>query len=381
VRPRPGAAVTFGEPICSATARFPASLPIAIRNLTKRYGAFAALDDVSLDIRSGEFITLLGPSGSGKTTLLMVLAGFVRPEAGSVLFGEREVVLLPPHKRDIGMVFQNYALFPHMSVAGNLAYPLRLRGVGRTECAARVRDALDLVQLAGFGDRGVEELSGGQKQRVALARAVIFEPRILLMDEPLSALDKKLREQMQLEVRRLHDRLGLTTVYVTHDQREALTMSDRIAVIDRGGIVQIDRPLELYEQPHTQFVADFIGETHVLPVRVQDGRASLFGRPLRLARPLLSAAPNQVLALRPEKLRFLEGADGGDLNEIEGRIRQHVFQGDSQLTYVTVAEGREIAVRRWHAVDTARHTPSTPVRVGFSPADTILVPALPDLPT
>jgi putative spermidine/putrescine transport system ATP-binding protein len=186
---------------------------------------------------------------------------------------------------------------------------------------------------------------------------------------------------MQLEVRRLHDRLGLTTVYVTHDQREALTMSDRIAVIDRGRIVQIDRPLELYEQPHTQFVADFIGETHVLPVRVHDGQASFFGRPLRLSRPLLSAAPNQVLALRPEKLRFLEGADGGDLNEIEGRIRQHVFQGDSQLTYVTVAEGREIAVRRSHAVDTARHAPGTPVRVGFSPADTIIVPALPDLPT
>lgn len=352
-----------------------AALPITIRGLTKRYGSFAALDDVDLAIGSGEFLTLLGPSGSGKTTLLMVLAGFVQPDTGSVMFGEREVVLLPPHKRDIGMVFQNYALFPHMTVAGNLAYPLNLRGHGRREVADRVAQALDLVQLAGFGERGVDQLSGGQRQRVALARAVIFEPRILLMDEPLSALDKNLRERMQLEIRRLHDRLGLTSVYVTHDQREALTMSDRIAVMNRGQILQVDQPRDLYDQPSTRFVADFIGETHCVPVEVRNGEALLFGRSLRLGRPLASAAASQALALRPEKLRLLTGAAAPDLNVIEGTVRQHVFQGDSIVTYVALPDGHYIAVRRSHGLDEELPAVASPVRVGIAPRDTIIVPA------
>ena len=195
------------------------SLPISIRNVTKTYGTFTALDNVSLEIASGEFITLLGPSGSGKTTLLMVLAGFIRPASGEVRFGDRDVSLLAPHKRDVGMVFQNYALFPHMTVAGNVGYPLRLRGVAKAEVADRVQKVLELVQLGELGTRSIDQLSGGQRQRVALARAIVFEPRILLMDEPLSALDKKLREEMQIEVRHLHQRLGMTTVYVTHDQR------------------------------------------------------------------------------------------------------------------------------------------------------------------
>ena len=283
-------AIPAGASEAGATTATP-SLPITIRGLTKRYGSFRALDDVDLAIRNGEFLTLLGPSGSGKTTLLMVLAGFVQPDAGSVLFGDREVVLLPPHKRDVGMVFQNYALFPHMTVAGNLAYPLKLRGRSRQEIADRTAHALDLVQLAGFGDRGVDQLSGGQRQRVALARAVIFEPRILLMDEPLSALDKNLRERMQLEIRRLHDRLGMTTVYVTHDQREALTMSDRVAVLNGGRILQIDAPRDLYDRPTSLFTAEFIGETHCLPVEVRDGEARLFGRPLRLERPSRQRRP------------------------------------------------------------------------------------------
>jgi putative spermidine/putrescine transport system ATP-binding protein len=352
-----------------------ASLPVTIRELTKRYGSFAALKDVDLAIRSGEFLTLLGPSGSGKTTLLMVLAGFVRPDAGSVAFGEREVVLLPPHKRDIGMVFQNYALFPHMTVAGNLAYPLKLRGHGKQDIADRVAQALALVQLEGYGERGVDQLSGGQRQRVALARAVIFEPRILLMDEPLSALDKNLRERMQLEIRRLHDRLGLTTVYVTHDQREALTMSDRIAVMNHGQILQVDRPRDLYDRPSTRFIAEFIGETHCIPIEIQNGEASLFGRTLRLATPLGNTAPAQALVLRPERLQLV-GVDQPthDLNTIDGTVRQHVFQGDSVVTFVSLPDGHDIAVRHPYRNDSEHLQPGTAVRVGIAPRDTIVVP-------
>ena len=210
------------------------ALNISIKSITKTYGDFHALNDVNLEVNSGEFLTLLGPSGSGKTTLLMVLAGFTRPDYGSVKFGEEEIILKPPHLREIGMVFQNYALFPHMNVEDNIGYPQKLRGVSKSETKLNVDEALSIVKLDGLGKRRVGELSGGQKQRVALARAIVFKPKILLMDEPLSALDKKLREEMQIELRQLHDSLNITTVYVTHDQKEALTMSDRIAVINGG---------------------------------------------------------------------------------------------------------------------------------------------------
>ena len=227
------------NPEKSAGGRSP---PLRIRGLSKHYGRTTALHEVDLDVDSGEFITLLGPSGSGKTTLLMILAGFVRPNGGSVMVGGEEIIVMPPHKRNVGMVFQNYALFPHMNVFENIAFPLRQRRVERKETAERVQKVLELVHLAGYGERRTDQLSGGQRQRVALARAIVFEPRILLMDEPLSALDKKLREQMQIEIRHLHQRLGMTTVYVTHDQREAITMSDRIAVMNQGRIVQLDTP-------------------------------------------------------------------------------------------------------------------------------------------
>jgi putative spermidine/putrescine transport system ATP-binding protein len=352
----------------------PASLPITITNLRKNYGSFAALDNVSLAINSGEFITLLGPSGSGKTTLLMVLAGFVRPDSGSVRFGDKEVVLLPPHKRDIGMVFQNYALFPHMTVGGNLAYPLKLRGVGKAEIADRVKKALDLVHLGGYGDRKIDQLSGGQRQRVALARAVIFEPRILLMDEPLSALDKNLREAMQLEIRRLHDRLGLTTVYVTHDQREALTMSDRIAVINRGQVVQLDGPKDLYERPRTQFVANFIGESHSLPVEVRGNEVNFNGTTIRLAQELNSNATKQMLVLRPEKLHFIPGEPSALDNVITGTVNQSVFQGDSIVTYVQVAGDHEIAVRQPHRTNVLVPGNGETVKIGLAVEDTIVVP-------
>lgn len=259
------------------------SLNISISDVTKKYDEFYALKDVSLEINSGEFMTLLGPSGSGKTTLLMVLAGFTNPDYGSVKFGDEEVILKPPHLRGIGMVFQNYALFPHMTVEQNVGYPQKLRGVNATEIKRSVEEALGTVKLEGLGHRGITELSGGQKQRVALARAIVFKPKILLMDEPLSALDKKLREEMQIELRQLHDTLNMTTVYVTHDQKEALTMSDRITVINDGELMQLGTPNEIYEHPNNHFIADFIGESSLLPIAVRNGKASLNGEEIALA--------------------------------------------------------------------------------------------------
>jgi len=354
-----------------------ASLPISIHGVTKRYGAFTALDAVDLEVDSGEFLTLLGPSGSGKTTLLMVLAGFIRPESGTVLFGDRDVSLAPPHKRDVGMVFQNYALFPHMSVAGNVAYPLKLRSVPKAEIGGRVREALDLVQLGALGERRIDQLSGGQRQRVALARAIVFEPRILLMDEPLSALDKKLREEMQIEVRNLHRRLGLTTVYVTHDQREALTMSDRVAVIDGGRIRQIGRPRDIYERPDSRFIAEFIGESQFLPVVLRDGAAWLDSRRLAVERPLPAARGPHVLVVRPEKLAVLPAADPGHgLNLFEGTVREVVYQGESSLVYVSLAGGLELSVRRpTRGTDAVPIEPGAPIRMGLAPADVVIVPA------
>ena len=243
------------------------SLAISIKDLTKSYGKVFALDTVSIDIKAGEFLTLLGPSGSGKTTLLMAIAGFNRPDKGSIKFADQEMILTPPHKREVGMVFQNYALFPHMSVFENVAFPLKLRKVSTSEIENRVLDALKTVQLSDYRSRKIDQLSGGQRQRVALARAFVFGPRILLMDEPLSALDKKLREQMQIELKQLHRKLGVTTVYVTHDQREALTMSDRIAVMMEGDILQLGSPEEVYENPQDIKVAEFIGspKMNILP--------------------------------------------------------------------------------------------------------------------
>ncbi|HWP16668.1 MAG TPA: ATP-binding cassette domain-containing protein, partial [Xanthobacteraceae bacterium] len=238
--------------------------PLIIDAVTQRYGSFLAVDNVTLDIKAGELIALLGPSGCGKTTLLRIIAGFIVQSEGRVVVGENMIDQLPPNRREVGIVFQNYALFPHMSVADNIGFPLSVRAVPAAELGARVDRALDMVQLSGFGGRRPAQLSGGQQQRVAVARALVFEPKLILMDEPLGALDKQLREQMQLEIRRLHQRLGVTMVYVTHDQSEALTMSDRIAVFHRGRIQQLDTPKEMYEYPQNAFVARFIGENNRL---------------------------------------------------------------------------------------------------------------------
>ncbi|MFT4961292.1 MAG: putative spermidine/putrescine transport system ATP-binding protein [Paracoccaceae bacterium] len=350
------------------------ALPISIRNVTKTYGSVFALDDVSLEVKSGEFLTLLGPSGSGKTTLLMVLAGFTRPDQGSLKFGDREVIRTAPHLRNVGMTFQSYALFPHMTVAGNIGYPLRLRNVPKAELADRVERALDTVQLGGFGDRGIDQLSGGQRQRVAVARAIVFEPRILLMDEPLSALDKKLRDQMQIELRNLHEKLGMTTVYVTHDQREALTMSDRIAVVNNGRIMQLATPRELYENPANRFVADFVGDSTFLSVH-KDGDRIMFGaQPLNHTTPAPDATPLLLMA-RPERIHLLDGASDEGMNVFDAVAKQVIYQGDSYLLNAKLTSGEMISVRGTVRQGTVSALPSVgdTIRLGLAPEDTVII--------
>lgn len=363
-----------GKPMSQRTGDM-RSQPLTIKNVAKAYGQLKVLDDVNLDVGSGEFLTLLGASGSGKTTLLMVIAGFARPDSGAVMVGGTDIVRTPAHKRNMGMVFQSYALFPHMNVAANVGYPLRLRGVGRVEIADRVARALDLVQLGHLGERRIDQLSGGQRQRIALARAIVFEPRILLMDEPLSALDKKLREHMQIEIRRLHEKLGMTTIYVTHDQREALTMSDRIAIMDRGRIVQIDEPRRLYERPASRFVADFIGESSFLPIIVEAGIAR-FGDLVLKTGGRLDTAPRQLLVLRPEKLEILGSEQAPGLNVLSGILTELIYQGESFLCQIALGEGHTVVVRGPTRRDTLAGLPELggSMRLGLHPEDTVLVP-------
>src|SRR5438105_5429121 len=275
-------------------------------------GVMRIVDALDLDIERGEFLTLLGPSGSGKTTTLMLLAGFETPTAGEILLEGKPLSRVPPYQRNIGMVFQNYALFPHMNVSDNIGFPLSVRGVSAADIAKRVERALDMVQLSGYGQRRPAQLSGGQQQRVAVARALVFEPKLILMDEPLGALDKQLREQMQLEIRRLHQRLGVTMVYVTHDQAEALTMSDRIAVFHRGKIQQLDTPEQMYEYPKNAFVARFIGENNRLDRSLEanaDGRCTIRiavgDTPIEgtLVEPVPSGGAVTV-SLRPERVQI-----------------------------------------------------------------------------
>lgn len=314
------------------------ALPIHIQSLTKKYGSLFALNSVNLNIKSGEFLTLLGPSGSGKTTLLMAIAGFNRPDSGSIKFGDEEIILKPPHKRDVGMVFQSYALFPHMSVAENIAFPLKLRGVKGKESLDRVNQALATVQLEGLGDRGIEQLSGGQRQRVALARAFVFRPRILLMDEPLSALDKKLREQMQIELKNLHEQLGVTTVYVTHDQREALTMSDRIVVINHGQLIQIDTPHAIYNQPANAFVADFIGESTMLPLSRNRRGGLVYDHQLISTEKSSGGTGEHLLVVRPERVFLLNESDVDREKTVvfSGVVIEFVFQGDTAFVVMSI---------------------------------------------
>jgi putative spermidine/putrescine transport system ATP-binding protein len=349
---------------------------VSIRSAAKRYGPVVALDDVSLDIAPGEFVSLLGPSGSGKTTLLGILGGFVQPSSGSVWVGDRDITFAPPHKRDIGIVFQNYALFPHMSVGENVAFPLRARRQPKAGWARKVADALAMVELGGYESRGISQLSGGQRQRVALARAMVFEPQLILMDEPLSALDKQLRETMQIELRRLHRKLEATIVYVTHDQREALTMSDRVAVMRNGKLVQIDTPERLYDRPCDAFVASFIGEASMLPVTRAGEDAVMLGNTLlRTAHPL-PHGDTLLLAVQTEKLVIDTALNHSGVNRLVCRVTEVLYQGESLRVFATLADGTAISLRQPGSHDARQRIPAAGAQmtVVLDPQDTIVVP-------
>jgi putative spermidine/putrescine transport system ATP-binding protein len=323
---------------------------LSISRLRRLYGDTVAVDDITLDLGQGEFLTFLGPSGSGKTTVLMSIAGFVQPTSGAIVLSGKPLGPLPPHRRNIGMVFQNYALFPHMTVAQNVAFPLEARKVARAEIERKTRQLLELVGLPDHGARLPSQLSGGQQQRVALARAMVFEPPLLLMDEPLGALDKQLRENLQLEMRRLHADLGITFIYVTHDQEEALVMSDRIAVFNNGRIEQIGSPAELYDRPQTRFVADFVGESNFIEASVRqiEGdviRCDSSDGCIHAARPsrALFEGARLALALRPERLRVMpRNASAGGANSLPGSISEIVYLGQARKLVIRTDAGTEL---------------------------------------
>jgi spermidine/putrescine ABC transporter ATP-binding subunit len=357
------------------------ALPILrVEAVTKRFGATVAVDHVSLAIDANEFFALLGPSGCGKTTLLRMLAGFENPSAGRILIDGEDMAGVVPNRRPVNMVFQSYAVFPHMTVADNVAYGLRVSGTARAEIGPRVEAALAMVRLEGFGERNPDQLSGGQRQRVALARALIKRPKVLLLDEPLSALDKKLREEMQLELVRLQHEVGITFVIVTHDQDEALSMANRIAVMDRGRILQVAPPDELYESPSCRMVADFIGTTNLFPGRVLrriDGGIRLEARGIGELRLPEDGEPGSEvgIAVRPEKVRISHERPEDGLIAIPGRVAQLAYFGD--YSHVFVEAGANLRITCYRTNDTRRQ--AAPLAVGdacwvsWRPADCILL--------
>jgi putative spermidine/putrescine transport system ATP-binding protein len=320
-------------------------------DVEKMYGHFHAVRRLNLSIGRGEFLTFLGPSGSGKTTTLNMLAGFERPSQGVITLDGKSVDRLPPYERNIGMVFQNYALFPHMSVADNVAFPLSVRKVAKAEIGSRVTRALEMVRLERFKDRKPAQLSGGQQQRVALARALVFQPTLVLMDEPLGALDKKLREHMQIELMQIHQMLGVTIVYVTHDQSEALTMSDRVAIFESGAIDQIGTPDELYNKPATAFVAGFIGENNALDGVVErvDGDQCLVALPTGLTTTAMNVGDIRPgapvhLTIRPERIG-LSGTSAPSDNRFQATVDGRIYQGDHQRLLARLASGQVLTVK------------------------------------
>ncbi len=346
---------------------------VEVENLTKLFGSVTAVHGFSLSIARGEFVTLLGPSGCGKTTVLNLIAGFDSPNSGHIRIDGRDITYVPPHLRDTGMVFQNYALFPHMSVFDNVAFGLRMRRLGRKAIKKGVESALAMVKLSGLESRRVRQLSGGQQQRVALARAIAFRPRVLLLDEPLSALDKNLRTQMQFELAELHEKTGLTTVFVTHDQGEALSMSDRIVVMNKGEIQQISEPLELYTQPANAFVASFIGEINRLPaatVRIELATARLHfagGATMTIEKPPPALKDGEAVHVfvRPERVTLADGSDERP-NTVEAKVASHIYQGAHTLTRVISDALGQIEMRVPGGAIIDEKPPGTPIRIAFS---------------
>jgi len=343
---------------------------VTIESLTRRFGDFVAVDDVSLSIRSGEFFTLLGSSGCGKTTLLRVVAGFLRQTSGRVLFGDRPIDDVPAHRRNTGMVFQNYAIFPHLTVTQNIAYGLKARGLPRAEVERRVGRMLEMTRLAPFAARRPRELSGGQQQRVVLARAVVIEPDVLLMDEPLSNLDAEMRVHLRNEIRALQREIGVTTIYVTHDQEEALSLSDRIAVMRAGRIEQLGTPHEIFNEPRTRFVAGFIGESNFLPAR-RAGAADAAGLVpfeaeggLRLAVPatrLRGDGARFVLAFRPHHVRVGPGASHGAV------LRDTVYAGTSMRQVLDVGGGTQVVALALSQPGAIATAPGSALRFDVAP--------------
>ncbi len=354
----------------------PGQTLVSLRNLNKYYGEFAAVDNISLDIQDGEFLTFLGSSGSGKSTTLSMLAGFETPSSGEILVGNQSLVNVPPHKRDIGMVFQRYSLFPHLSVRDNIAFPLAIRKLPSAEREKRVDAMLKLVQLEQFAHRRPSQLSGGQQQRVAIARALVYEPRILLMDEPLGALDKKLREDLQDELRQLHRRLGITIVYVTHDQEEAMRLSQRIAIFSHGKIVGLGSGFDLYQNPPNAFVASFLGNSNFLKLKAQGNAVASFeGQSLSIRLTsglhieqdvLLMVRPEKALALSVEQAAEQPLAAGW--NEVSAIVGEVLFLGESQTCTVKTLGGTSMTVKALSAAGMPLKT-GDPVRVRWATAD------------
>jgi putative spermidine/putrescine transport system ATP-binding protein len=350
---------------------------VAFEHVQKSYdGQTLVVKDLNLSIGKGEFLTMLGPSGSGKTTCLMMLAGFETATHGEIRLGGRPINQVPPHKRGIGMVFQNYALFPHMTVGENLSFPLEVRGMAKPERETRIRQALDMVQMGAFAYRRPSQLSGGQQQRIALARALVFDPELVLMDEPLGALDKQLREHMQFEIKHLHEKLGITVVYVTHDQGEALTMSDRIAVFNDGRIQQLATPSRLYEQPENSFVASFIGENNVLRgiieklsddkalVRLENGEV-INATAVNIRE---TGKPTNV-SIRPERVEFKPDLMPPGAHTLEAEVLEVVYMGDILRGRLRVAGNDNFVMKFRNTIGQTRLHPGQTIRIGWHPQD------------
>jgi putative spermidine/putrescine transport system ATP-binding protein len=350
---------------------------VEFERVQKSYdGENLVVKDLNLAMPRGEFLTMLGPSGSGKTTCLMMLAGFETATHGDIRLGGVSINNIPPHKRGIGMVFQNYALFPHMTVAENLSFPLEVRKMGKTEREAKVKRALDMVQMGAFGGRRPSQLSGGQQQRIALARALVFEAELVLMDEPLGALDKQLREHMQFEIKRIADNLGITVVYVTHDQTEALTMSDRVAVFDDGRIQQLAPPDKLYEEPENSFVAQFIGENNTLEGVVKEignGTAlvQLDGGGLIDCKPVNVSKRGQRtrVSIRPERVEYNKDRLQAGVHTLKAEVLEFIYMGDIFRTRLRVAGNEDFIIKTRNAPDQVRLQPGTQIEIGWLPTD------------